>query len=60
MPSTSEPRLRVTRIPHTHWDREWYEPFAVFSQLILSRWFPPPQWCLTVPMSSTTFTGLDR
>jgi alpha-mannosidase len=32
MPSTSEPRLRVTLVPHTHWDREWYEPFAVFSE----------------------------
>jgi alpha-mannosidase len=25
-------RLRVTLVPHTHWDREWYEPFAVFSE----------------------------
>ena len=32
MPSTSEPRLRVTLVPHTHWDREWYEPFAVFCE----------------------------
>jgi hypothetical protein len=24
--------LRVTLVPHTHWDREWYEPFAVFSE----------------------------
>jgi alpha-mannosidase len=32
MPATSEPRLRVTLVPHTHWDREWYEPFAVFSE----------------------------
>jgi alpha-mannosidase len=23
--------MRVTLVPHTHWDREWYEPFAVFS-----------------------------
>src|SRR5206468_3841390 len=20
----------VTVVPHTHWDREWYEPFEVF------------------------------
>jgi hypothetical protein len=32
MPATSEARLRVTLVPHTHWDREWYEPFAVFSE----------------------------
>ena len=24
--------VHVTLVPHTHWDREWYEPFAVFSQ----------------------------
>ncbi|HZD18189.1 MAG TPA: hypothetical protein VE669_08615 [Actinomycetota bacterium] len=23
--------LPVTLVPHTHWDREWYEPFPVFS-----------------------------
>jgi alpha-mannosidase len=23
--------VRVWLVPHTHWDREWYEPFAVFS-----------------------------
>jgi alpha-mannosidase len=28
----AEPPLRVTLVPHTHWDREWYEPFAVFSE----------------------------
>lgn len=22
--------MRVVLVPHTHWDREWYEPFAVF------------------------------
>jgi alpha-mannosidase len=22
--------VRVTLVPHTHWDREWYEPFDVF------------------------------
>jgi alpha-mannosidase len=21
---------RITLVPHTHWDREWYEPFEVF------------------------------
>jgi hypothetical protein len=25
-------RVHVTLVPHTHWDREWYEPFAVFSE----------------------------
>jgi len=24
-------RTRITLVPHTHWDREWYEPFSVFS-----------------------------
>jgi len=23
--------LPVTLVPHTHWDREWYEPFEVFA-----------------------------
>lgn len=23
-------RHNVTIVPHTHWDREWYQPFAVF------------------------------
>ncbi len=23
--------VKVTLVPHTHWDREWYEPFSVFS-----------------------------
>jgi alpha-mannosidase len=32
MSAPAEPRLRVTLVPHTHWDREWYEPFAVFSE----------------------------
>jgi hypothetical protein len=22
--------MRITLVPHTHWDREWYEPFDVF------------------------------
>lgn len=26
---------RVTLVPHTHWDREWYEPFAVFSEWLV-------------------------
>jgi alpha-mannosidase len=26
-----EPTI-VTLVPHTHWDREWYDPFSVFSQ----------------------------
>ncbi len=25
----------VTLVPHTHWDREWYEPFAVFSDRLV-------------------------
>ncbi|HLG68764.1 MAG TPA: hypothetical protein VKV36_12960 [Acidimicrobiales bacterium] len=24
------PRRRVAIVPHTHWDREWYEPFQTF------------------------------
>jgi alpha-mannosidase len=28
-------RVRVTLVPHTHWDREWYEPFAVFSERLV-------------------------
>jgi hypothetical protein len=27
--------VRVTLVPHTHWDREWYEPFAVFSERLI-------------------------
>ncbi len=26
---------RVTLVPHTHWDREWYDPFSEFSQRLL-------------------------
>ena len=26
---------RVTLVPHTHWDREWYEPFEVFRAHLL-------------------------
>ena len=25
----------VTLVPHTHWDREWYEPFSVFSERLV-------------------------
>ncbi len=27
--------VRVTLVPHTHWDREWYEPFSVFSERLV-------------------------
>jgi alpha-mannosidase len=27
--------MKVTLVPHTHWDREWYEPFAVFSERLV-------------------------
>jgi alpha-mannosidase len=26
----------VTLVPHTHWDREWYDPFSVFSKRLLA------------------------
>ena len=26
---------RLWLVPHTHWDREWYEPFAVFSERLV-------------------------
>ena len=26
----------VTLVPHTHWDREWYDPFSVFSRRLLA------------------------
>ena len=29
-------RLRVTLVPHTHWDREWYEPFSVFAERLVT------------------------
>lgn len=25
----------ITLVPHTHWDREWYEPFSVFSERLV-------------------------
>jgi alpha-mannosidase len=28
--------VRVTLVPHTHWDREWYEPFDVFVERLVS------------------------
>jgi hypothetical protein len=28
-------RTRITLVPHTHWDREWYEPFSVFSERLV-------------------------
>jgi alpha-mannosidase len=29
-------RTPVTLVPHTHWDREWYDPFSVFSKRLLA------------------------
>jgi hypothetical protein len=29
-------RMRVTLVPHTHWDREWYEPFDVFLERLVA------------------------
>jgi alpha-mannosidase len=26
---------RITVVPHTHWDREWYEPFEVFLERLV-------------------------
>ena len=31
-----ETPTRVTLVPHTHWDREWYEPFSVFSERLVA------------------------
>ena len=28
--------MKVTLVPHTHWDREWYEPFDVFVERLVS------------------------
>jgi monomeric sarcosine oxidase len=28
--------ITITLVPHTHWDREWYEPFAVFSDRLVA------------------------
>jgi alpha-mannosidase len=28
--------MRVTLVPHTHWDREWYEPFDVFVERLVA------------------------
>jgi alpha-mannosidase len=27
--------MKVTLVPHTHWDREWYEPFPVFLERLV-------------------------
>jgi alpha-mannosidase len=27
--------VQVTIVPHTHWDREWYEPFSVFVERLV-------------------------
>jgi alpha-mannosidase len=27
---------RITLVPHTHWDREWYAPFGEFSERLVS------------------------
>src|SRR5205814_10152448 len=29
-PRLGEERATIHFVPHTHWDREWYEPFQVF------------------------------
>jgi hypothetical protein len=26
----------ITLVPHTHWDREWYDPYSVFSQRLVA------------------------
>ena len=28
--------ITVTLVPHTHWDRKWYDPFSVFSQRLVA------------------------
>ncbi len=28
--------LRITLVPHTHWDREWYEPFDRFRERLVA------------------------
>src|SRR5512134_1988900 len=30
-----DPDAKVTLVPHTHWDREWYEPFEVFVERLV-------------------------
>jgi alpha-mannosidase len=32
----SSQTIRVVLTPHTHWDREWYEPFSVFSDRLVT------------------------
>jgi glycosyl hydrolase family 38/alpha mannosidase-like protein len=29
-------RIRITVVPHTHWDREWYEPFDGFLRRLVA------------------------
>jgi mannosylglycerate hydrolase len=29
-PTTADTRTTIHLVPHTHWDREWYEPFQTF------------------------------
>ncbi len=31
----SPPDVKVTIVPHTHWDREWYEPFDEFVERLV-------------------------
>ena len=30
MPTAADRRFTAYIVPHTHWDREWYQPFRVF------------------------------
>lgn len=30
------PPTKITLVPHTHWDREWYEPFDRFSKRLVA------------------------
>jgi hypothetical protein len=34
--SAAERPIRLVLVPHTHWDREWYEPFRVFSERLVA------------------------
>ena len=33
---TEENTPGIVLVPHTHWDREWYEPFQVFRFRLVS------------------------
>jgi len=35
---TSDESIPVYIVPHTHWDREWYEPFQVFRAQLVDLW----------------------